>query len=78
MNLYALQTPEMLQHVIEVDFRVDTLRASLYKAHDGSEKELGNVTLEQFSLRFAMAKFTMNVDVGLKYVYFRHYIRFRL
>ena len=56
----------MLQHVVEVNFRVDTLRASLYKSHDGRERELGNVTLEQFSVAFAMAKFTMNVDMNLK------------
>lgn len=60
------QTPQMLQHVVEVDFRVDTLRASLYKSHDGSERELGNVSLDQFSVNFAMAKFTMAVDVNLK------------
>ena len=56
----------MLQHVVEVDFRVDSLRASLYRTHDGSEKELGNVTLEQFAVNFAMAKFTMDVDLSLR------------
>lgn len=61
------QTPEMLQHVVEVDFRVDTLRASLYRSHDGVERELGNLTLEQFAMSFAMAKFTMAVDLSLRY-----------
>ena len=61
-----LQTPEMLQHVVEVDFRVDTLSASLYKSHLGTERELGRVSLDQFSVNFAMAKFTMSVDVNLQ------------
>ena len=58
----------MLQHVVEVDFRVDTLRASLYKSHLGNERELGSVSFDKFSAKFAMAKFTMSVDINLKYV----------
>ncbi|KIP11945.1 hypothetical protein PHLGIDRAFT_21259 [Phlebiopsis gigantea 11061_1 CR5-6] len=62
----SIETPEMLQHVVEVDFRVDTLSASLYKSHLGTERELGRVSLDQFSANFAMAKYTMSVDVNLK------------
>lgn len=57
----------MLQHIVEVDFRVDNLRASLYKSHEGVERELGNLVLEQFAMSFAMAKFTMAVDLSLRY-----------
>ncbi|EKM61051.1 uncharacterized protein PHACADRAFT_156217 [Phanerochaete carnosa HHB-10118-sp] len=62
----AVETLEMLQHIVEVDFRVDNLRASLYKSHEGVERELGNLTLEQFAMSFAMAKFTMAVDLSLR------------
>lgn len=57
----------MLQHIVEVDFRVDSLRASLYRSHDGHERELGHVSLDQFSITFIMAKYTMAVDVNLGY-----------
>lgn len=57
----------MRQHVVEVNFRVDTLRATVYKTYDDVERELGNVTLEQFSILFVVAKYTMEVDVRLRY-----------
>ncbi|THH01814.1 hypothetical protein EW026_g979 [Hermanssonia centrifuga] len=60
------QLPQITQHIAEVDFRVDTLRASLYKSSDGNERELGTVCLQQFFLAFALAKYTMTVDVKLR------------
>ena len=59
----------MKQHVVEFTFRVDTLRASLFKSYNDTERELGIVSLDDFSLLFTMAKYTMTVDVDLKYVY---------
>ncbi|KAJ7634302.1 vacuolar protein sorting-associated protein 13 [Mycena polygramma] len=59
--------PELHQHIFELNFQVDNLRASLAKtASDGVEKPLGDVTLERFALVFALAKFDMKVDVNLR------------
>ncbi|KAF8761669.1 Vacuolar protein sorting-associated protein [Rhizoctonia solani] len=55
------------QHTVEFTFEVEKLQASLYKtAVDGTEKLLANTVLEGFALEFAMAMFTMNVDVSLR------------
>ncbi len=57
------------QHVVEIDFKVDALRASLYKsAPDGTERSLGDLALEGFALEFAMEKYVMKVGVNLRYV----------
>ncbi|KAF7347835.1 hypothetical protein MVEN_01541000 [Mycena venus] len=59
--------PELHQHVFELNFQVDNLRASLAKTgSDGVEKPLGNVELVRFGLIFALAKFDMKVDVNLR------------
>ncbi|KAK7064233.1 hypothetical protein R3P38DRAFT_3417731, partial [Favolaschia claudopus] len=59
--------PELHQHIFELDFQVDTLRASLTKTgSDGVEKPLGDVDLQRFGLIFALAKFDMRVDVNLR------------
>uniref|UniRef100_A0A5K1JWH3 CHIP6 n=1 Tax=Ganoderma boninense TaxID=34458 RepID=A0A5K1JWH3_9APHY len=59
--------PALHQHVVEIDFKVDTLRASLFKsAQDGSEKPLGNVAFQGFGLGFAMEQYVMKVGVNLR------------
>ncbi|KAJ7254114.1 hypothetical protein B0H12DRAFT_1202424 [Mycena haematopus] len=59
--------PELHQHIFELNFQVDNLRASLAKtASDGVEKTLGDVELQRFGLFFALAKFDMKVDVNLR------------
>ncbi|KAK7694663.1 hypothetical protein QCA50_001851 [Cerrena zonata] len=59
------ENPQLRQHTIELDFQVDILRASLSRStSDGSEREVGSVSFEQFRLGFAMAKYVMNVDVS--------------
>jgi vacuolar protein sorting-associated protein 13A/C len=56
------------QHIFELDFQVEKLRAVISKSGtDGIEKPLGDLHLEGFSLSFALAKFEMKVDVKLKY-----------
>ncbi|KAJ7293574.1 vacuolar protein sorting-associated protein 13 [Mycena rebaudengoi] len=61
--------PELHQHIFELNFQVDNLRASLAKTgSDGVEKPLGDVTLQRFALVFALAKFDMKVDVNLRSV----------
>ena len=53
--------------MVEIDFKVDTLRASLYKsAPDGVEKPLGDVAFQGFALTYAMEKYVMKVDVNLR------------
>ena len=60
--------PELHQHIFELDFKVDTLRASISKSSpDGVDKSLGDLDLEGFSLSFALAKYDMTVDVNLRY-----------
>ncbi|KAM5536198.1 hypothetical protein V8D89_010097 [Ganoderma adspersum] len=59
--------PALHQHVVEIDFKVDTLRASLFKSsQDGSEKPLGNVAFQGFGLGFAMEQYVMKVGVNLR------------
>ncbi|KAJ7786305.1 vacuolar protein sorting-associated protein 13 [Mycena metata] len=66
------QRPELHQHIFELNFQVDTLRASLAKTgSDGIEKPLGDVELRRFALLFALAKFDMKVDVNLRSVSMR-------
>lgn len=62
-----LQSPQLAQHTVEVNFRVETLRVSLFKSFEADERELGNVCFEQFALAFALAKYTMTVDINLRY-----------
>ncbi|KAI0361599.1 vacuolar protein sorting-associated protein 13 [Trametes cingulata] len=65
----TISNPAMHQHVVEVDFKVDTLGATLYKsAPDGTEKPLGDVAFQGFGLVYAMEKYVMKVDVNLKSV----------
>ena len=61
-----MQTPEIKQHTIEFTFRVDALRATLYKSPESKDRELGNVAFSDFSLVFAMARYTMTANVDLK------------
>ena len=45
------------------------LRAALFRsASDGTERPLGDVTFERFSLAFALAKYDMSVDIDLRFV----------
>ncbi|KAJ6604648.1 vacuolar protein sorting-associated protein 13 [Mycena vulgaris] len=63
----SVQRPELHQHIFELNFQVDNLRASLAKTgSDGTEKPLGDVTFQRFALTFALAKFDMKVDVNLR------------
>lgn len=46
---------------------MDELKVNLSKATaDNVEKPLGNVSLDKFSLIFALAKYDMKVDVNLR------------
>ena len=67
-NALLTQDPALHQHVVEIDFKVDTLRASLYKysAQDGAEKPLGDVAFQGFGLTYAMEKYVMKVGVDLR------------
>ncbi|KAJ7487596.1 vacuolar protein sorting-associated protein 13 [Mycena galericulata] len=59
--------PELHQHIFELNFQVDILRASLAKTgSDGAERPLGDVTFQRFALVFALAKYDMKVDVNLR------------
>ncbi|KAJ7492621.1 vacuolar protein sorting-associated protein 13 [Mycena latifolia] len=59
--------PELHQHVFELNFQVDNLRASIAKTgSDGTERPLGDVTFQRFALIFALAKFDMKVNVNLR------------
>jgi len=54
-----------------LDFQVEKLSALISKSGaDGTEKLLGVLHLEGFSLSFALAKFDMKVDVKLKYNFY--------
>ncbi|KDR84988.1 hypothetical protein GALMADRAFT_233521 [Galerina marginata CBS 339.88] len=65
----TLDHPELRQHVFELDFKVDKLRAVISKSStDGTEKPLGDLHLEGFSLAFALAKYDMEVDINLSSV----------
>ncbi|KAH9950347.1 vacuolar protein sorting-associated protein 13 [Amylocystis lapponica] len=59
-------SPALHQHIFELNFQVDILRASIFRSTaDGNERALGDVTLERFVLGFAMAKYVMTVDINL-------------
>ncbi|KAH9898385.1 vacuolar protein sorting-associated protein 13 [Cubamyces lactineus] len=63
----TISNPALHQHVVEVDFKVDTLRATLSKsAPDGTDKLLGDAVFQGFGLVYAMEKYVMKVDVNLK------------
>jgi vacuolar protein sorting-associated protein 13A/C len=50
-----------------MEFRVGTLRAALFKSSaEGTERPLGELTLQEFALTFGLAKFNMDVDVNLR------------
>ncbi|KIM48205.1 hypothetical protein M413DRAFT_439924 [Hebeloma cylindrosporum] len=62
----SLEHPELRQHIFELNFQVEKLRAVISKSGtDGVEKPLGDLHLEGFSLSFALAKFEMKVEVKL-------------
>lgn len=47
------------------------LRAALFRStSDGTERPLGDVTFERFSLAFALAQYDMSVDIDLRFVAF--------
>jgi vacuolar protein sorting-associated protein 13A/C len=55
------------QHIFELNFQVDELRASLSKSTaEGTENLLGEVSLGQFGLDFTLAKYDMHVDINLR------------
>ncbi|KAF9478514.1 vacuolar protein sorting-associated protein 13 [Pholiota conissans] len=61
--------PELRQHVFELNFKVEHLRAVISKlTADGVDKPLGDLHLNGFSLSFASAKFDMKVDIKLRSV----------
>jgi vacuolar protein sorting-associated protein 13A/C len=59
--------PELRQHIFELDFAVDDLRASISRSgSDGGEKSLGYVTLQHFRLGLVLLKYNLTVDVNLR------------
>lgn len=63
------KSPKIHQHTFELNFQVQKLKAALFRStSDGTERPLGDVTFERFSLAFALAKYDMNVDIDLRYV----------
>lgn len=61
------QNPELRQHIFELDFAVDDLRASISRSGpDGGEKSLGYVTLQYFRLGLVLLKYNLTVDVNLR------------
>lgn len=75
VNCPSLKTPVshdnlfLQQHIFELDFKVDNLRAVISKStKDGSDKLVGDLHLEGFSLAFVMTKFVMKVDLNLRSV----------
>ncbi|GLB36151.1 putative vacuolar protein sorting-associated protein [Lyophyllum shimeji] len=60
-------SPELRQHIFELNFQVDNLRAAIFRSMaDGVEKALGDVSFERFMLAFALAKYDMKVDISLR------------
>jgi len=65
----SLESPELQQHIFEIDFKVENLRAVVSKSStDGLDKRLGDLHLEGFLLSFSLAKYVMNVDINLSSV----------
>jgi hypothetical protein len=55
------------QHIFELDFKVENLRAVISKSgKGGSDRLVGDLHLEGFFLTFAMTDFVMKVDLKLK------------
>lgn len=62
------QQRAMHQRTFELNFQVDTLRASIFKSQvEDSEKLLGDVSFNQFALTFGLEKYDMTVDINLGY-----------
>ncbi|KAF9652010.1 vacuolar protein sorting-associated protein 13 [Thelephora ganbajun] len=62
-------SPKIHQHTFELNFQVQKLRAALFRSTgNGTERPLGDVTFERFSLAFALAKYDMSVDIDLRSV----------
>ena len=62
-----LQHLELRQHIFELDFHVDSLRATISKiTSEDVEKPLGDISFERFMLGFALAKYDMKVDINLR------------
>lgn len=58
------------QHIFELDFKVDNLRAVISKStKDGSDKVVGDLHLEGFLLAFSMTDFVMKADLNLRSVF---------
>ena len=65
--MFLQQPPELRQHVIELDFKVDNLRVVISKAaKDGSDKLVGVLCLEGFFLAFASSRYVIKVDIYLR------------
>jgi len=63
------KTPKIHQRTFELNFQVQKLRAALFRStSEGTERPLGDVTFERFSLAFALAKYDMSVDIDLRSV----------
>lgn len=59
----------MHQRTFELNFQVDTVRASISKSQgEDGEKPLGDLSFNQFALTFGLEKFDMTVDISLGYV----------
>ncbi|KAG6857562.1 hypothetical protein H0H87_000161 [Tephrocybe sp. NHM501043] len=59
--------PEIRQHLFQLTFEVDNLRATLSKSTvDDVEKPLGDITFERFMLAFTAAKYDMKVNINLR------------
>ena len=70
-NEQKYKNPKIHQHTFELNFRVQKLRAALFRSTgDGTERPLGDVTFERFSLAFALAKYDMSVNIDLRFVSF--------
>lgn len=62
------EQPEILQQVFVLDFKVDSLLATLSKTDGaGIERTLGDASFDNFALGFSMTKYIMKVDVKLRY-----------
>ncbi|KIY71623.1 vacuolar protein sorting-associated protein 13 [Cylindrobasidium torrendii FP15055 ss-10] len=59
--------PMLHQHTFELDFRVEQMKVVISKVNaDDVERPIGDVSLDMFSLVFALAKFDMRADVKLR------------
>lgn len=62
-----MQNLEAQQQLLNMDFAVDELRASILKSSgDGTEKLLGDLRLQHFRLAFSLLRPKMFVTVNLK------------